>query len=232
MSSPPIVDVPPELLKLITPFSLVAAGPSGSGKSKMLFELLDNITQCTSPPIERVVFIYGVYQDLYKEYPNIRFTGDITAMETRHPPNTLLIIDDCMSAIKDDSALEHLFTRGRHEQVSTILVLQNMFYKGSVMKTCRDNATYLAFTNHLQDQNRMRTFASQLEGEGGHYFKESYEDAIKTRFNYLFVDLHPKSLLRYAPYFIKYRSGVHKPEGQTLYIDKKKHASYKTDEST
>ena len=149
-----------DLLKLITPFSMVIGGPSGSGKSKFLFDLLDNLPLCTDPPIEKVIFIYGVYQSIYAKYPNIHFTPDLEAMKIRPVEKTLLIIDDCMSAVKDDPALEALFTRGRHENISTVLILQKKFYKGSVLKTCRDNASYLALTNHIQDQTRLYTFSN------------------------------------------------------------------------
>ena len=218
-----VPDIDPNLLKLITPFSMVIAVPSGSGKSKFLFDLLDNLPLCTNPPIEKVVFIYGVYQSMYKKYPNIHFTENLEAMKIRPVENTLLILDDVMSAIKDDPALEALFTRGRHENISTILIHQNMFYHGNVLKTCRDNASYLAITNHIQDQTRLYTFSNQLELKGSKYFLKAYEYAIKTTFNYLFVDLHPKSKLRDDPFFIKYRSGVHQAEGQTLYIDERKY---------
>lgn len=230
MASPDqmIQNINPDLLKLITPFSMVLAGPSGSGKSKFLFELLDNLETCTNPKIEKVIFIYGVYQELYKKYPNIHFTDNLEYMKVRPAENTLLILDDCMSQIKDSNLLEQLFTRGRHENISVILVLQSMFYKGKVLKTVRDNATYMAITNHIQDQTRLYTFASQLELKNSTYFIESYEDAMKTRFNNLFVDLHPKSLMRDPPYFIKYRSGVHKAEGQTLYVDAKKYKNIYT----
>jgi hypothetical protein len=223
-----IENIDPDLLKLITPFSLVLAGPSGSGKSKFLFELLDNLENCTLPKIEKVIFIYGVYQDLYKNYPNIHFTDSLEYMKVRPPENTLLILDDCMSQVKDSSLLEQLFTRGRHEHISVILVLQSMFYKGTVLKTVRDNATYMAITNHIQDQTRLYTFSSQLELKNSSYFIDSYADAMKTRFNYLFIDLHPKSQLRDAPYFIKYRSGVTQGEGQTLYLDVKKYKNVYT----
>ena len=223
-----IENINQDLLKLITPFSLVLAGPSGSGKSKFLFDLLDNLDSCTEPKIEKVIFIYGVYQEVYKNYPNIHFTDNLEYMKARPCENTLLILDDCMSQVKDSTVLEQLFTRGRHENISVILVLQSMFYKGSVLKTVRDNATYMAITNHIQDQTRLYTFSSQLELKNSTYFIDSYMDAMKTRFNYLFIDLHPKSQLRDAPYFIKYRSGVAKAEGQTLYMDAKKYKNVYT----
>lgn len=215
--------VTPELTKLVTPFSMVLAGPSGSGKSQFLFSLLNNLSECTYPPIKKVIFIYGVYQECFKDYPNIFFTPSIDFMRIRPEEPTLICIDDLMSSVRNSSTLEELFTRGRHSDLSVVLVLQNMFYAGSVLKTVRDNSTYIGLTQHIQDLSRLYTFAAQLEGKNSAYFKTSYTDAMKTPFNTLFIDLHPQSRLRGPPFFIKYRTGVHKHEGQTLYTDAEKY---------
>ena len=221
-NNPVIPDIDPEVVKLITPFSLVISGPSGSGKSKFLFQLLDNLAGCTEPKIEKVIFIYGVYQKIYENYPSIFFTDNLEYMKVRPAENTLLILDDLMDQVNDSPLLETLFTKGRHDNISVVLILQSMFYKGRVLKTVRENASYVALTNHIQDQTRLWTFANQLEFKNSPYFLESYTDAMEKRFNYLFIDLHPKSYLRGAPHFVKYRSGVHQPEDQIIYIDRKK----------
>ena len=49
-----------EDLKLIHPFSLIVSGPTSSGKSTLLFQILDNLHQNTTPVIEKVVYIYGI----------------------------------------------------------------------------------------------------------------------------------------------------------------------------
>ena len=210
-------------LKLIHPFSLIIAGPTSSGKSTLLFQILDNLHQNTDPAIEQVVFIYGVYQEVYKNYPKIFFTDNFDYMDFKPTVPTVLVLDDVMSVVNNSQKLEELFTRGvHHNKLSVVLTLQNLFYKGSVMKTLRDNSMYIALTRHIQDVSKLDTFARQLESKNSNYFKDSYHEAVSKKYGYLMCDLHPHSELRDGPFKIKYRSLVHQPEGQILYLPKDK----------
>jgi hypothetical protein len=142
-------------------------------------------------------------------------------MEVNTDVPTLIILDDVMSSINNSNKLEELFTRGvHHRKVSVILTLQNLFYHGTVMKTLRDNAMYIALTKHIQDVSKLDTFARQLECKNSNYFKEAYQDAVSQKYGYLMCDLHPHSNLRDDPLTIKYRTLINKPEGQILYIPK------------
>ena len=208
-------------LKLIHPFSLIVSGPTSSGKSTLLFQILDNLHQNTTPVIEKVVYIYGIYQDIFKNYPNIFFTDNLDFMDCSTEVPTVIILDDLMSVLNNSKKLEELFTRGvHHKKVSVVLTLQNLFYHGGVMKTLRDNAMYIALTKHIQDVSKLDTFARQLESKNSNYFKESYADAVSKKYGYLFCDLHPHSELRDGHFKIKYRSLIHKPDGQVVYLPK------------
>ena len=215
--------IPKNDLKLRVPFSMIISGPTSSGKSKMLFELLDNLHNNTAPPIEKVVFIYGVWQDMYKNYPDIFFTNDLEYLKVEPEKLTLIVLDDVMSSIRDSKILEEAFTLGvHHKKVSVCLILQNLFYSGAVMKTIRDNCMYMVVTRHIQDINKLAIFGRQLEAkQNSKYFMESYEDATAEKYSYLFIDLHPSSELRDGPYKIKYRSKVHRLSEQVLYLPKK-----------
>ena len=70
-------NVEEEDLQLIHPFSLIISGPTSIGKSTLLFQILENLHENTKPTIKNVIFIYGVYQYVYKNYPNIYFTDDL-----------------------------------------------------------------------------------------------------------------------------------------------------------
>ena len=215
------MNLDPEDLKLIHPFSLIISGPTASGKSTLLFQILENLHQNTKPAIQKVVFIYGVYQEVYKNYPNIFFTDDLDYMDVNTDIPTLIVLDDVMSSINSSKKLEELFTRGvHHRKVSVVLTLQNLFYHGSVMKTLRDNAMYIILTKHIQDVSKLNTFARQLEQKNSNYFKDSYQDAVSKKYGYIACDLHPHSDLRDGAFKIKYRSLIHKPEGQILYLPK------------
>ena len=212
-----------EDLKLIHPFSLIISGPTSSGKSTLLFQILENLHQNTDTLIQQVVFIYGVYQDVYKNYPNFFFTDNLDYMDLKPSVPTIIVLDDVMSTVNNSKKLEDLFTRGvHHKKISVVLSLQNLFYRGSVMKTLRDNAMYIILTRHIQDVSKLDTFARQLERKNSCYFKTSYEEAVSRKYGYLMCDLHPHSNLRDGPLKIKYRSLIHQPEGQILYLPKDK----------
>ena len=214
-----VVEVPAADLPLITPFSCVCAGPSGSGKTSFIFKLLSNLQNITSPPIEDVVYIFSEEQKIFKNFPNIYFTRDLKFLEIAPKRNTLIILDDLMGEVKNNQAIEKAFTKYVHHRgVSVILVLQNLFCRGDVLKTVRDNAHYFYFTEILQDIGKMEIFARQLDPRNVQYFHQSYQDAVKEQYNGLFVDLHPKSKLRRSDLKVKFRSKVYQIVGQVLYI--------------
>ena len=122
------INVNVEELKLIHPFSLIVSGPTSSGKSTLLFQILNNLHQNTTPVIEKIVYIYGIYQDIFKNYPNIFFTDNLDFMDCSTEVPTVIILDDLMSVLNNSKKLEELFTRGvHHRKVSVVLTLQNLF---------------------------------------------------------------------------------------------------------
>ena len=204
-STPDHINLKVEDLKLIHPFSLIISGPTSSGKSTVLFQILENLHKNIDTRIQKVVFIYGVYQEVFENYPNIYFTDNLDYMELKPTVPTIIVLDDVMSAVNNSKKLEELFTRGvHHRKVSVILTLQNLFYHGSVMKTLRDNSMYIILTRHIQDVSKLDTFARQLERKNSNYFKDSYEDAVSGKYGYIMCDLHPHSNLRDGPFKIKY----------------------------
>ncbi|GFY49144.1 uncharacterized protein TNIN_469841 [Trichonephila inaurata madagascariensis] len=63
-------------LKLVHPFTLILAGPSGSGKSQFVKKLIEN--KMIKPFPKKIVWCYGINQTLYEEMPNISFHEDTT----------------------------------------------------------------------------------------------------------------------------------------------------------
>ena len=56
-----------EDLKLITPFTGIISGPSGCGKTWMISKILSNIHNITNPPINKTIYLYSIWQDIYTE---------------------------------------------------------------------------------------------------------------------------------------------------------------------
>ena len=104
-NNPEVINVDSEALKLIHPFSLIISGPTSSGKSTLLFQILENLHENTKPEIQKVVYIYGVYQEAFENYPNIFFTDDLDYMDVKSDVPTVIVLDDVMSSINNSNKL-------------------------------------------------------------------------------------------------------------------------------
>ncbi|GFW13671.1 uncharacterized protein TNCV_1211371 [Trichonephila clavipes] len=80
-------------LKLVHPFTLILAGPSGSGKSQFVKKLIEN--KMIKPFPKNIIWCYGVYQALYEEMPNISFHEGIPSNLHQYS-DALIVIDDLM----------------------------------------------------------------------------------------------------------------------------------------
>ena len=98
-SSPDQISLKVGDLKLIHPFSLIISGPTSSGKSTVLFQILENLHQSIDTRIQKVVFIYGTYQEVFENYPNIYFTDNLEYMVLKPTIPTIIVLDDVMSAV-------------------------------------------------------------------------------------------------------------------------------------
>ncbi|GFX67109.1 uncharacterized protein TNCV_590251 [Trichonephila clavipes] len=80
-------------LKLVHPFTLILAGPSGSGKNQFVKKLIENKMIKSFPKI--LVWCYGVYQTLHEEIPNISFHEGIPSNLHQYS-DALIVTDDLM----------------------------------------------------------------------------------------------------------------------------------------
>ena len=81
-------------LPLPHPFTALLAGPTGCGKTRFIFKLVDNVGRMIDPPPSRIVYCYGEYQQLFREYSGVVFRQglpNVTDFDGSEP--VLLIID-------------------------------------------------------------------------------------------------------------------------------------------
>ena len=64
--------------------------------------------------------------------------------------NNLIILDDLMIEAKESLIAARCFTQGRHRNVSTVLLLQNMFPKGKYNTDMSRNAQYIMLYFEVQ----------------------------------------------------------------------------------
>ncbi|MDI9312735.1 MAG: hypothetical protein QM535_21175, partial [Limnohabitans sp.] len=96
------------LCKFISPFSMIISGPSSSGKTFWVRNLLKYHSLLIQPPKENITvfWAYGIYQSLYDEkIPNVEIiysNGFPTETEIDNLCPDLIILDDLMNEVSDE----------------------------------------------------------------------------------------------------------------------------------
>jgi hypothetical protein len=172
------------------PFTMVVSGQSGSGKTMFISKLL----QTFNLPI---TYAYTVHQDLYdrmkSDLPNISFLEGCPSTE-EIKPDSIVVLDDMMLECGKEVAV--LFTRMRHRNVSTIFVVQNLFFNNRFMRTITLNAHYLVLFQTPRDAGVIKTLGRQMYPEKPKYIPFAFDDATSRPYGYLVINLKPNAQFR------------------------------------
>ncbi len=178
--------------------SIFITGCTMSGKSTLTYKLLQNINKMFTKPIpQRILYCYGVYQPLFDEMkqtiPNIKFHQDLPELEDV-TDNTLIILDDLISKAVKNDAVEGIFTQGCHHRgITIILISQNLYPQGKSAKTIQINTSYLILLQNLRDRSSLQILNRQIFPHYHQFLSKCFEDAMKEKYGYLVIDLHPHS---------------------------------------
>jgi hypothetical protein len=175
----------------VAPFTCVISGPTGSGKSVFVQRLLKHAKTVISPPPQRILYCYGVYQKIFSEFKDVEFNEGLPSRnEFDDDKHTLLIIDDLMHETND--VVTKLFTQdSHHTNTNVIYITQNMFKQDSETRTITLNAQYLVLFKNVRDKSQIAHLSRQMYPHRSKHMIEAYNDATAEPYSYLFVDLKP-----------------------------------------
>src|SRR6266481_6526800 len=163
------MSVPNTQLQL--PFLMVLAGPTSSGKTVFLTELLKNTRVKFDKQLDRIVYYYSEYlTDTFQTLKGvfgdkIQFVKGLSIdIEIFNPQkNNLVIIDDLIQDSVSSQGVSELFTRGSHHRnLSVILVSQNLFCQGKYSVTINRNSQYLVLFKNPRDAAQILCLVKQI----------------------------------------------------------------------
>lgn len=182
------------------PFSCMVAGPSQSGKTSLIKEILMFNKLIIEPNIHTIIYCYSVWQPIYDEIKkfnsNIEFHEGIYNIENLDQSNkSLLVLDDLMKECENDQSILNLFTvDSHHKNISVFLLTQNIFSKGKYTRTISLNSSYIIIFKNPRDKSQIFTLARQMFPDKMNFFMDAFNDAVTNRaHSYLFVDLKQKT---------------------------------------
>ena len=186
------------------PFSMMVVGPSQSGKTHFVHQLLTShrIAYPDKKPV-RVCWCYNqrqpIYDKIQRQLKNkIRFDQglpeleeDLSDISTKF--HTIIVMDDLMAEANDSPVISKLFTQGRHRNASVILLLQNMFPKGKYNTDISRNALYKVLFRSPGDRKQIDIMAQQTFAKDRPRFMQAYSQETKQPYGYIVVDNHPRT---------------------------------------
>ena len=199
------------LLQIPSPSAICLSGSSGSGKTVLVKKIIDNVDSFyANPKPNRILYCYAQFQQIYAEIENtcskIEFHRglptqdqlDVLSNENSLDGNSsLIILDDLQEALINSPLINQLFTvTSHHSLINVIYLKQNLFSPGKYSRTVSLNTHCYILTSNYRDIRQISLLGSQIYSSQN-ILLSAYLDCMKTQFNYLMVDLHPKSCKDY-----------------------------------
>lgn len=218
-------DVTASHLVFKTPFTCLVAGPTGAGKTHFITEILRKREEMIDQPLDEIIWCYGIHTkqlaQLKEEFGDLiklhRGMPDLEKLgEKETHLRRLLILDDLMTEMKGN-VISQLFSRGSHHlNMSTILIVQNVFHQSREMRNVFLNAHYKVIFKSPSDMTQLQHLNMRMFPGHPKFFKEVMTDAGKnSKYAYIVLDAHtctPDELRVRANIFPGQENGVYLPE--------------------
>ena len=180
-------------VKIKSPCGVFFAGPSKSGKSTLLQEVVEFSYEIFDPPPASKTYAYGQYDERVHEFQRLGATV-IAGLPTEEYIDSLekpalIILDDLMNVIKKEYAVKTYTVDVHHKNLIVITTAQNMYEKS--LMVARMNSQYLIIMRSPSAALHIRTLGSQLFPMNLRYFLDAYHQATKKPYDYLVIDSYP-----------------------------------------
>ncbi len=176
---------------------MVLAGPTSSGKTVFLTELLKSTRGKFDKQPDRIVYYYAEYlvatfRELQSVFGRrVQFVKGLNIdIETFDPlKNNLIIIDDLIQDSVGSKEVSELFTRASHHRnLSVVLISQNLFCQGQHSVTINRNSQYLVLFKNPRDAAQITCLGKQIYPGNIRLLLDAYKSATERPYGYLLLD--------------------------------------------
>ena len=179
-------------------FKIFISGPSASGKTHFVTQLLVNLRTITKEQPAKVVYVYKLWQTKLQEIKQLNLVdiflqGDGELKErleqvTSKNTSTLLIFDDMVGDRENVNYISELFAVGRHSRLSLIFISQKIFHNQDSIRNIRENSDYYVLFKNPKNVKAVSYLGSQLSNNAT-LVADIYTQATRKPHSYLFFDV-------------------------------------------
>lgn len=187
-----------EMLNLFRyPARIIIAGYTNSGKTHLCNKIVEKYQH-----VFRRIVICGVTSHSLQQNATVRDKVEvheniIDCVSEDNPyidpqAHSLMILDDNFLTAANSQAVADSFTKGRHKNISVIMITQNIFFPGKYARTITLNASHYILMKN-RDIYQIECLGRQLYGKDrAKQFVEIYKNVVLRRdHGYLLCDLTP-----------------------------------------
>ena len=171
--------------------TMCVVGPSHSGKTTFVLELLENRQHIFDCQTNRVIWCYGIYQHelntkLQRKGYHLH-SGIINVTEVQ--PYDIIVLDDLLNESRNSQDVTAMFTRAAHHKPCFIIfIMQNLFPPGKEARTRSLNTHYYCIFKNPRDKSQIEFLARQISPRNSKAILEIFESATEKAHSYLFLD--------------------------------------------
>ena len=191
------------MIKFESPTTVLVSGPTSSGKSTLVFDILKHAKDMFQKPPKKIFYCYGIFQptftEMEREISNIEFIDGLPTRNdlhtwSAHSDHNILVLDDLLQkAAKNEDIVDLFCQYSHHLNFTTFFLVQNLFSGGKFFRTISLNSHFILLFANARDTLQIQTLARQIFPSSVNYFMDAFHKSTEPRFGYLLIDCHPKS---------------------------------------
>ena len=203
-----VLNLPENCLKFQVPFAMSISGPSQSGKTSFMCNLIENRDKMFTASFERIILCQHenlsfrhneTFERLRKTFPIIELVSglpNISKLKLDMNPSvaTLLLIDDLQTEFLESQDMLHLLSVSVHHfNISVCYTLQNFFAPSRFGKSLSRNVNYKVFFYNRLDLTELRHISLQITPNNSTFLQSCFNFLLSQFPNdrhYILVDGH------------------------------------------
>lgn len=192
----------PHDLRFKTSFNMIISAPSSGGKTTLLKNLLSLRSQIFTENPDKIFLFYSHDQPIYHEmiregiidetinanenFPTLEYITTL-ASPYQNSHGCFVVFDDIMSDLSVDF-VKIFCNVSHHLKCSVFLLLQNLFFKNTVLRTLSLNTHYFFLLKNDRDKLQVSSLGKQVCPNNSNFIVKSYVSATTKPYDYLLLD--------------------------------------------